>query len=217
MNRTDPPIPLPQKLELLSIDCLHPSDRNPRLHPIGNVEKIKASMRTYGWTVPVLIDGDSNVIAGHGRLLAARQLGLNQVPVIRLENLSPQLAEAYRIADNRLTLDSDWDNELLATVLKDLQQSDLPLSVTGFDEQELVQLLGQSLEGDLYGGMPEFSNENQGAYKQLVVNFSDQAGLDEFARLVGQTINFKTTYIWFPKVARSPWMNQSYEAPPQEE
>src|SRR5579862_9395453 len=107
-------------IEPVRLDRLVPSPSNPRRHSEANVAKIARSIETHGWTTPVLITDAFDVIAGHGRLLAAAKLGLQEVPCIRLSHLTPQLVEAYRIADNRLALDSDWDDELLAAAIKRL-------------------------------------------------------------------------------------------------
>jgi len=103
------------------------------------------SIQVYGWTTPILVTDGLEVIAGHGRLLAAQKLGIELVPCIRLKHLTPALVKAYRIADNRLTLDSDWDDELLASVMADLHtDQDFDLALTGFDPEEIGDFLGFS-------------------------------------------------------------------------
>jgi hypothetical protein len=106
------------------------------------VANIAASIVEYGWTNPLLVDGDNGLIAGHGRLLAARQLGLTEVPVIELAHLTPTQRQAYVIADNRLALDAGWDEELLALELGELMAADFDLALTGFGEAEIAALLG---------------------------------------------------------------------------
>ena len=126
------------EIELLPIADLVPYANNPRTHPKANVAKLAESLKQYGWTNPVLITDQLEIIAGHGRVLAANKLGLSQAPCIRLSHLSPEQVKAYRIADNRLGLDSDWDDELLRVELSDL---DLDSVLTGFDEAELDRIL----------------------------------------------------------------------------
>ena len=94
------------------VETLIPYARNPRTHSDAQVAKIAASIVEYGWTNPVLVDGDNGVIAGHGRLAAARKLGLDEVPVIELGHLTPAQKRAYVISDNRLALDAGWDRVL---------------------------------------------------------------------------------------------------------
>ena len=134
-------VTLPGKLEHWPIDRLRPYERNPRTHSAEQVTKIAASLLEFGWTNPILVDGDSGIIAGHGRLLAARELGMSIVPVIELAHLTEAQRRAYIIADNRLALDAGWDEDLLAEELKALEGLDFNLVLTGFDLDELHALL----------------------------------------------------------------------------
>jgi DNA modification methylase len=122
--------------------------RNPRTHSDEQVAKIAASIVEYGWTNPVLVDGDNGVIAGHGRLAAARKLGLDDVPVIELAHLSPTQKRAYVITDNRLALDAGWDEELLALELAELSEAGYDLELTGFDDGEIEALLADGNDAD---------------------------------------------------------------------
>src|SRR5512132_2906994 len=98
---------LPEQIEQWAIARLKPYERNPRIHSDDQVAKGAASIASYGWTVPLLVTADGEVIAGHGRLLAAQHLGLTEVPVIRLFHLSAEQVRAYRVADNQLVLPDD--------------------------------------------------------------------------------------------------------------
>jgi ParB-like chromosome segregation protein Spo0J len=138
---------LPEQIEHWSIARLKPYEHNPRLHSDGQVTKVAASIASYGWTVPLLVTEDGEVIAGHGRLLAAQHLGLTEVPVIRLSHLSAEQARAYRVADNQLVLAGAWNEELLAAELHDLNAAGFDLDLTGFDQEELDRLLAP-LDGD---------------------------------------------------------------------
>jgi ParB-like chromosome segregation protein Spo0J len=128
-----------QTVEILPIDSVTPYPRNARVHSEANVAKIVASIKEFGWTVPILIDEEGAVLAGHGRLLAARAINMPQVPCLCVPGLSNAQKRAYRLADNRLTLDSDWDFETLKLELAEL---DFDLSLTGFDQDELDDILG---------------------------------------------------------------------------
>lgn len=129
------------------VETLIPYARNPRTHSDAQVAKIAASIVEYGWTNPVLVDGDNGVIAGHGRLAAARKLGLDEVPVIELGHLTPAQKRAYVISDNRLALDAGWDEELLALELAELSEAGYDLALTGFDESEIDALLDDETTG----------------------------------------------------------------------
>lgn len=141
------------------IEDLHLDPMNPRIHAPKQVRKIAKSIEAFGFNVPILIDHDCQVIAGHGRLLAAKGLGLTEVPTIMLEHLTEAQAKAFMIADNRLTETSAWDDQLLAEQLKALSMLnlDFSLEVTGFDMGEIdfrVEGLEETPDGGGKGGDP---------------------------------------------------------------
>ncbi len=113
----------------------------------AQVAQIAASIREFGWTNPVLVDGESGIIAGHGRVLAARKLGLERVPVIELAHMSEAQKRAYVLADNQLALNAGWDDELLRLELADLSELGFDLGLIGFGEGELERLLAGTKEG----------------------------------------------------------------------
>ncbi|HEX7121967.1 MAG TPA: ParB N-terminal domain-containing protein, partial [Gemmatimonadaceae bacterium] len=125
------------------VETLIPYARNPRTHSDEQVARIAASIAEFGWTNPILVDGDHGVIAGHGRLLAARKLGLTEVPVIELAHLTPAQKRAYVIADNRLALDAGWDEAMLALEFAELADAGYDLDLTGFSASEIEGLLDQ--------------------------------------------------------------------------
>ena len=139
------------QIEYRPIDALLPYARNPRTHSPAQIAKIAASIVEFGWTSPLLVDGDNGIIAGHGRLAAARKLELAEVPVIELGHLTAAQKRGYVIADNRLALDAGWDDELLALELAELSEAGYDLLLTGFDDDELAKMvadLNESDEGD---------------------------------------------------------------------
>ena len=114
-----------RRIEIWPVDRLHPYDRNARTHSPEQVAQIAASIAEFGFTSPILVDSGAGIIAGHGRLLAARKLGLAEVPVVVLGHLSETQRRAYVIADNRLALNAGWDDALLADELRDLKSDGL--------------------------------------------------------------------------------------------
>ena len=135
--------------------------QNPRLHSRKQVRQIAKSIASFGFNVPVLIDAQQSVIAGHGRILAAKELGWTEVPVIALEHLDAAQQRAFAIADNRLTENSSWDGRLLAEQLKELSILDLSfdLEATGFDMGEIdfrIESLGEKPEAPDSGGSASF-------------------------------------------------------------
>jgi DNA modification methylase len=129
------------RVESIPIDRVLPYAANARTHPDEQVAQIAASIAEFGFNVPVLLDDAGVLIAGHGRVLAARRLGLNAVPAIRLGHLTEAQARAYRIADNQIALNSGWDETLLAEELRALQAEDVALGLLGFDQETLDRLL----------------------------------------------------------------------------
>ena len=123
------------------VDKLIPYVNNSRTHSDEQVAQIAASIKEFGWTNPILIDGENGIIAGHGRLLAARKLGYKEVPTIELKDLTETQKKAYIIADNRLALNAGWDNEMLTIELNDLLADGFALDILGFDTKELNALL----------------------------------------------------------------------------
>jgi DNA modification methylase len=123
------------------VDELIPYVRNSRTHSDEQVAQIAASIKEFGWTNPILVDGEGVIIAGHGRLLAARKLGFDEVPTIELRDLTEAQKKAYVIADNRLALNAGWDNEMLTLELGELAAEGYNLDLLGFDTKELDALL----------------------------------------------------------------------------
>jgi DNA modification methylase len=146
-------------IELLSISTLRPDPANPRRHSPRQIKQIARSIKTFGFNVPVLVDQLSQILAGHGRTLAAQSLGFTELPAVRLEHLSEMQARAFRIADNRLTDTSDWDDRLLAAAFKDLTSADLSfdLEATGFSTSEIdlrIEGLPDANDGDTADNLP---------------------------------------------------------------
>ena len=129
------------RIEHWPLDRLIPYARNARTHSDAQVAQIAASIREFGFTNPLLVDTNSGIIAGHGRLLAARKLSLFEVPVIILDHLTETQKRAYIIADNRLAASAGWDEDMLAVELAALQEEGFDLNLTGFDADELTELM----------------------------------------------------------------------------
>lgn len=137
----------PIKIETRSIADLIPFARNSRTHSDAQVAQIAASIREFGWTNPILIDGANGIIAGHGRLAAARKLSMRDIPVIVLDHLTDAQKRALVIADNKLALNAGWDAELLSSEIEGLGQEGFDLTLLGFSEDELAALLVDKTEG----------------------------------------------------------------------
>jgi ParB-like chromosome segregation protein Spo0J len=129
------------QIEKRQLSELIPYINNSRKHSDDQVTQIAASIKEFGWTNPILVDGDNGIIAGHGRIMAAKKLNMTEVPVIELSHLTKEQRKALIIADNKLALNSDWDSNLLAIELKDLQDLGFDLNLTGFAENELNNII----------------------------------------------------------------------------
>lgn len=134
-------VAMAKRIELWPLDRLKPYDRNARTHSAEQVAQIAASIVEFGFTNPILVDSNDGIIAGHGRLSAAQELGLKTVPVVVLDHLSERQRKAYILADNQLALNAGWDTDLLRGELQDLAELDFDLTLIGFSDDELADLL----------------------------------------------------------------------------
>lgn len=125
------------EMQLVDIHKLIPYVNNARTHNVQQINKLRSSLREFGFINPVIIDRDFNVIAGHGRIMAAKEEGINEVPCVFVDYLTEAQKKAYILADNRMAMDAGWDEELLKVEIEALQAEDFDLSLTGFDESEL--------------------------------------------------------------------------------
>lgn len=139
----------PLTLEYRAVDALIPYIRNAKQHPDAQVAQIAASIREFGWGSPILVDGSNNVIAGHGRLLAARKLGMSEVPVVSMDHLSDTQRRALILADNKIGENASWENDLLGLELAELKDAGFDLALTGFSSEEWDALIaGEDVSED---------------------------------------------------------------------
>ncbi len=127
-------------MQLVPVDKLIPYVNNARTHSKEQITKLRSSLREFGFVNPVIIDRNFNVIAGHGRIEAAKEEGLQEVPCVYVDHFTEAQKKAYILADNRMALDAGWDNELLAVELSELENLGFDMALTGFDEKELADL-----------------------------------------------------------------------------
>lgn len=149
------------KIEMVETDRIVPYARNPRKNTAA-VDKVAASLREFGFRQPIVVDSDMTVIAGHTRLLAAKKLGLTEVPVHIAEGLTETQIKAYRIADNRIGAEASWDADLLKLEMTDLHNFGMDVALTGFDAGELEKIMYDELnpeQFDSYGEDIETNHE----------------------------------------------------------
>ena len=128
------------KMELVDIDKLIPYVNNARTHSPEQINKLRASLREFGFINPVIVDDKFNIVAGHGRVMAAQAEGIKEIPCVYVDYLTEAQKKAYILADNRMAMDAGWDEEMLRVELEALQDMSFDLSMTGFDEKELADL-----------------------------------------------------------------------------
>lgn len=214
-------------IETWPIVTLTPHARNARTHDVTQIDQLVTSMREFGWTLPVLADRSGEIIAGHGRVLAAEKLGLTEVPVIIApDDWDDAKRRAYMLADNKIALNAGWDQALLGAELAELLElgSDIP-AVTGFSELEISALTAAVVSGgkpveDPAGewvGMPEFDQQDKTAHRSIVVHMKDEAAVEKFralveAHFIGQPVTEKTRFLWFPEIEIETYADKRYAA-----
>ena len=134
--------------QLVATDKLIPYVNNARTHSPEQIKELRSSLREFGFVNPVIIDREYNVIAGHGRLMAAKEEGITEVPCVYVDHLTDAQKKAYILADNRMAMDAGWDEELLRVEIESLQAADFDPLLTGFDEKELSKLFDDGIEAE---------------------------------------------------------------------
>lgn len=157
------------EIENIKIEDLIPYARNSRTHSDEQVAQVAASIKEFGFTNPVLIDADDGIIAGHGRVLAARKLKMHEVPCIRLGHLTESQKKAYIIADNKLALNSGWDEEMLKLELLELKELDFSIDVIGFNADEIMALLDEIQEKE-----KELKEETYSEIFNIIIECKDE-------------------------------------------
>ena len=191
-----PAPPTAKRIEMWPLDRLRPYERNARTHSPEQVAQIAASIQEFGFTNPILVDGSDGILAGHGRLAAAKDMGLAEVPVIVLDHLSAAQRKAYILADNQLALNAGWDMELLQQEVVGLNLADFDLSLLGFDDDRIASLLdpegidsdGAGEEGGESGGRDDSGLGNQagelnGEPEAKPTTLADRFGISPFTVL----------------------------------
>ena len=166
-------------------------DRNPRKHTDEEIDLVAASIKRYGWTVPVLIDENATLIAGHCRLAAAEKLGLESVPVMVAEGWSDEEKRAYCVLDNQLTIKGEWDGDLLRGELGELQGVGFDLSTLGFSDKELDELLGGATEEPVDGIEDAPASKYEEQYGVIVICKDELEQTEVYDRLTADGLNCK--------------------------
>ena len=192
-------------IEYVEISIIKPYNNNPRKNDKA-VEVVKKSIKEYGFKIPIIIDENNIIIAGHTRLKAAQSLGIKRIPVIKVNDLSPEQVKAFRIMDNKTNDYSVWDYDLLKEEIIDLKELGLNIEdLTGFKPEEITFLLqNENEKNNAYlewrdSGNIDFDNQNLTGYKTIIIHFPDKKNMDAFSELIKQKVTERTRFIWFPE------------------
>ncbi len=210
--------PLVHDVELWPTDRPKPYPLNPRVRTNDQVAKIAASIKAFGFRQAIVVDKKGVVVMGHGRLLAAKQLGLERVPVHVAKELTANAAKALRIADNQVAEGSSFDMALLPLQLGDLKRAGFDLTMTGFDMEVAGIILDMAASEEAVGsamneweGMPEFANVDKTAFRTVIVHLKDQDAVELFEEKLGVKLTDKTRMIWYPDVEIAKMMDKVYD------
>jgi len=203
------------QIEQKKLNEINENKNNPRNHSDIQINQLINSIQEFGFTNPILLDKDSNIIAGHGRYKAAKKLKLEIVPTITLKNLNETQIKALTIADNKISLNSSWNDDLLWQQLKELNDVNFDLTITGFNEDQFLPFTEDSDSMndilDEWEGMPEFVSEDKTAYRSLIVHFENEDDVVAFQMKLEQGLGEKTKYIWYPHKENMKTEKKRYE------
>jgi len=176
-------IPTTHQIEMRRISSLKPYAGNARTHSKKQIKQIATSIQHFGFTNPVLVSNEDETIAGHGRVVATKEIGLTMVPTLKLSHLSPAERRAYVLADNKLALNDGWDSEILAIELQALIDIDFDVSLTGFSLAEVDFTLDQAGESAMEGVAPVITQLRRSASQSIwdVVRPKAEIGRDMIA------------------------------------
>jgi ParB-like chromosome segregation protein Spo0J len=185
------------KIEYKKVEDLAPYELNSRTHSEEQVVQIANSIKEFGFTNPILLDGDNGILAGHGRLAASKLLEMKEVPTIQLSELSEDQKRAYVIADNKIALNADWDTDILKMELTDLMDAKYDVSLLGFDDKEILKLFDDE-KGAVVGEI-KFSEELLESHNYVVLYFDN-----DIDWLSAQT-HFKLDSVYSKRSNGKPW------------
>jgi len=190
------------KIKNIDIEKLRPYKNNPRKHSESQIEQIANSINEFGFVNPIIADENNMILAGHGRFLAANKLLLTEVPIVQITDLDEKQKKALVIADNKIAMNSDWNEDLLWQQIQELSKDGFDLSLLAFNDMEIMPMIDSNTVIDPlkeWEDMPEFTEDSKTAFRSLIVHFTCQEDIDQFSKLVEQTFTDKTKFMWYPE------------------
>lgn len=216
-----PALPPVERIERWPVARLLPYAKNPREHTPEQVDLIAASLKEFGQTQLVVIDERGELIAGHGRILAAQKLGIETLIVGVAQGWSEVRKKQYRIADNQTALRSRWDDALLQGEMQEIRLAGGNLDLLAFEPGQLEALMmdfesGENSLSEEWQGMPEFDAAHDArAFKSVMVHFQHQKAMDNFLAATGAEMTMSTKYLWFPAIPKKSRAENRYQAKPK--
>lgn len=219
------------KIVMTPLEKLKGYENNARTHSEEQVDDIARSIEKFGFLNPILVDGEGEIIAGHGRYAAASKLGLKKVPTIDASHLSEEQVRLYRIADNRIAEKSEWNKDLLKLEFEQILElgTETDLSITGWDFPKLQELLAtpdqvvDEATATEWKEMPSFDHKDESAFFAVKVSFANAEAVADFAKLIGQDISVGEgkdrryiKSIWHPKAEIRTMMDKRYDSEAKE-
>lgn len=193
---------------------LKPYLNNPRQHTEKQIDQIAESIKEFGFVNPILADENNMILAGHGRWLASKKLALKKVPVVIIDTLNEDQKKALVIADNKIAMNSSWDESLLWEQIKELNEKGFDLNLLAFDEMEILPIIDSNTVIDPlaeWEDMPEYAQENLMAHKTIYVHFKSDEDYQNFAEFIDQKLTPKTKSIWYPEEKNMETEKKRYE------
>lgn len=201
-------------IEQVDINKIKPYEKNSRVHNDSHIKQVCKSIEEFGFVNPILVDKRFTIIAGHGRYMAAKKLGFEKVPCIKINHFSEEQRKAYVIADNKLSLNSSWNTEMLLQEMSDLKDMGFDLDITGFSSIELMPVLEDNVVDNPmaeWDDMPEYEQDNLMPHRTIYVHFRNEEDVHAFFKIMHQSFTPQTKTIWHPKLVIMENKNKRYE------
>ena len=193
---------------------LKPYKNNPRVHSENQIKQIANSIKEFGFVNPIIIDEKEMILAGHGRYLASKLLELENVPVVSIKNLTGAQKKAFVIADNKIAMNANWDQDTLWDEIRLLNDMGFDLGLLAFEEMEILPIIDPNVVDDPlaeWDDMPEYDQEDLRPHRTFYVHFRNDDDIEDFFNLIKQSYTEKTKSLWHPVLIPAENESKRYE------